>query len=122
MTLATQAAADFLTFDGLEAVTYVARRTDANGNPFETRIAIAYALFRAVNYRDRALGLVSIDDVVTVCHIRKQDIIEPVSLAVLKPQRGDGIIDTSGDHWGIKAMDLQTLSTRWRFVCSLGEA
>jgi len=121
VTLATQAAADFLKFDGLEAVTYVARRTDEQGNPQETKIAIANALRRAVGYRDRSLGVVSVDDVATTWHVRKQDIIDPVSEAVVTPQRGDTIIDGDGQKWGIRSFDLQTLSVRYRFVSVMGE-
>lgn len=126
--IATAAAADFLKFDGLEAITYVARRTDERGDIQQTKISIANALRRAINHKDRQLGSVGIDDAGTVWHIRRQDIVHPVSGDIIIPQRGDSIIsaqlvgdDPDGDLWGVRSFDLQTLGTRWRMVCVMGE-
>lgn len=117
---ATQLDGDFLKFDGLESVDYTAKRTDGIGEPSEQCVTIENALQRETQNRDIQLGSVTPDDISTVWHIRKSD-LKDANDNLITPERGDCIADSDGNVWSIRRRQLQTLQTRWRLTCSLGE-
>lgn len=101
--LQSQIRDDFLTFHGLEAVTYVAADSGST-------TAISYALRREVDGAERPqLGYTTPNDS-TVWHFLVQDL-------AFDPQISDRIVDGSGDTWNVVSFKLQSLSQRWRCVC-----
>ena len=111
MTLSAQLEADFLRFDGLEAVTFITRRDE------DTEHEIEYAHPSEISHRDQELGTVATSGVVTrVWNLRKTDL----DAEEVTPREGDVIKQADGSEWTIRSLLLRSLSTRYRFLCTKG--
>lgn len=116
MSFAEQMDADFLDFDGLEEVTFIARRT-TDGVADDTEYRIDYALPAQVSHREQSLGnVLQAGAVARVWNIRKCDFEE----LEITPREGDVIKQDDETEWTIESLDLRSLNTRYRFVCTLG--
>ncbi len=116
--LAAQIADDFDDFDGLEKIEFVTRRTDSVGDADETVYVNIDALPREVSYKDMVLLDTDTSGTSRVWHIKKSKLDD---LGII-PRQGDEIrqCDAANTKWGIVAIQLQSLSTRYRFVTQQG--
>lgn len=102
---------DFADFEGLEAVTYIARRDE------EEDIPIDHALPGEITQRELALSSLIPDGAVTrVWSIRKFELDD----FDLVPREGDVIQQEDGTEWTIRGISLRSLGARYRFACTLG--
>ena len=117
MSFAEQMDADFLDFEGLEEVTFITRRTDPDGAADDDEFAIEAALPAQVTHREQSLGSVLPTGAVTrVWNIRKSEF----DALEITPREGDVIKQEVDTEWTIRSLELRSLSTRYRFICTLG--
>lgn len=98
MTLDIQS--DFLHFDGLQAVQW--RQAESG-----TEVAVPYALRRAVQAREAVPSHGAWQLAETTWHL-------PVDQSGQRPQPGDEIIEADATRWTVVAVEVATLSARWK--------
>lgn len=118
--LSTSISDDVDDFDGLVPVTFVTRRTDTSGDADETFYRNINALPMEVGYRD--MMMLELDNAGTtrVWHIKKSKLDD----LGIEPRQGDEIHECTDDvttKWSIASIGLQSLKTRYRFVCQQGQ-
>lgn len=103
--------------DQLEAVTFITRRTDDNGDADDTEYEIDYALPGSIDEQQHNLG----DVILTQSSargwtIRKSDL----DAQSITPQEGDVIKMGEESEWTVRRISLRTMNTRYFFTCSQG--
>lgn len=106
--MTTQADADFLRFDNLEAVTV---QLEGRNNENQ-EISVPYALKRRINVRRDTYVGVEITSGTRVWNIRKSD------LAGAELLENDLIIDGQGTRWKVLSLELVSFDTRYRAICN----
>lgn len=106
--LTTQADADFLRFDNLEAVTV---QLEGRNNENQ-EIPVQYALKRRIDIRRDTFTGIEITTDSRAWNIRKSD------LSGAELRESDLIIDGEGTRWKVMSLELVAFDTRYRAICN----
>lgn len=116
--LATRIKNDLDYVDGLETIEFVTRRVKSDNANDETVYGNIQALPREIDHNSNDMTELDLEGTGRVWHVKKSA-LDDVGVV---PQQGDEIreCDAQGTKWTIVSLKIQTLRTRYRFVCRKG--